>query len=753
MDETEKRQRPIRIPYASGPEGDFFASKLRAPPTRAGAVCRSSVIDQLAQDNSRTVVSVVAPAGYGKTTLLSQWAERSRQAFAWVSVGETDNDPKVLLSYVAAALDAVEPIDGRVFDALASPVSSVPGSVVPRLEAAFWSMTTPVVLVLDDVHLLRDRECRDALSVMAEHVPAGSRMVLASREQPPLRLARLRAEGRVAEISVADLSLPREQAAALLRAAGVTLAADELAVLHQRTEGWPAGLYLAALSLREGGSLENAVRSFGGDDRLVKEYIESEVLARISPRHRMFLTRTAVLERMCGALCDAVLEMTGGATALADLERSNLLLVPLDRRGRWYRYHHLFRDVLLAELERLEPWMMPPLRRRAAAWCLGHDLAEEAVEYSIAAGDVGTVARLVGGSWASLQHRRHATLLRWLRWLDDHGAVADQPMLAMSASMLAAFTGRPAEAGRWADAVDRWCPGDGTRSAGPVALAWAAVLRAMLCRHGARQMKADAEQAARAFAAEGILVPAPSLLRGIACVLAGEIDDAVAFFTQVLDSEVAAGVPEVLGSALSQLSLVAMTRDRWAEAEAFAGQADAALRRASLEGPLECAVRARVALHRGDLAAVRRELVCAQRLRPVLTYALPYLAVQARIELARVYLALADLAGARTLIQEADEVLRLRPCLGILVGEAGEMRARLAKEGGPSAPEASSLTAAELRVLPMLATHLSFREIGAELSLSPHTVKSQAISAYRKLGASSRSQAVTRCRELGLLEG
>src|SRR5712691_6540792 len=216
MDDTEKRQRPIRIPYASGPEGDFFASKLRAPPTRPGAVYRSSVIDRLTRDNSRPVVSVVAPA-----------------------------------------LDAVEPIDGRVFDALASPVSSVPGSVVPRLEAAFWSMTTPVVLVLDDVHLLRDRECRDALSVLAEHVAAGSRMVLASREQPPLRLARLRAEGRVTEISVADLSLPREQAAALLRAAGVTLAADELAVLHQRTEGWPAGLYLAALSLREGGSLEN----------------------------------------------------------------------------------------------------------------------------------------------------------------------------------------------------------------------------------------------------------------------------------------------------------------------------------------------------------------------------------------------------------------------------------------------------------------------------------------------------------------
>src|SRR5207344_2186358 len=213
----DARQRDGRAERAGRPTFDLVTSKLRRPVLRPGTVRRSLLIERLACGDPRPIVSVVAPPGYGKTTLLSQWAERNGQAFAWVSVDEADNDPKVLLSYVAAALDAVEPIDGRVFDALASPVSSVPGSVVPRLEAAFWSMTTHVVLVLDDVHLLRDRECRDALSVMAEHVPAGSRMVLASREQPPLRLARLRAEGRVAEIRVADLSLPKEQAAALLR--------------------------------------------------------------------------------------------------------------------------------------------------------------------------------------------------------------------------------------------------------------------------------------------------------------------------------------------------------------------------------------------------------------------------------------------------------------------------------------------------------------------------------------------------------
>src|SRR6266566_3845828 len=289
-----------------------------------------SLIERLALDDSRPIVSVVAPAGYGKTTLLSHWAENSSQAFAWVSVDEDDNDPKVLLGSVARALDAVQPIGSQVFEALASPVSSVPGSVVPRLGAALWSMTVPVVLVLDDVHLLHNLECRDALSVLADHVPPGSRLVLAGRGEPPLRIARLRAEGRVLEIGPGDLALSRPEADALLRSAGVALGEEDMAALHQRTEGWPAGLYLAALYLREGGPLGTAAGSFGGDDRMVSEYMRAEFLKRISQRDRVFLTRTAVLERMSGPLCDAVLELPGSAAILAGLARSNLLLVPLD---------------------------------------------------------------------------------------------------------------------------------------------------------------------------------------------------------------------------------------------------------------------------------------------------------------------------------------------------------------------------------------------------------------------------------------
>jgi LuxR family transcriptional regulator, maltose regulon positive regulatory protein len=394
----ERSEHPQRT---GGPTFDLVASKLRRPLVRPGAVARSPLIERLAREGLRPIVSVVAPAGYGKTTLLSQWAERSGQAFAWVSADEGDNDPKILLSYVAKALDAVEPIDRRVFDALASPHSSVPGSVVPRLSSAFLSMSSPVVLVLDDVHVLHNSECRAAVSMMADHVPAGSRLALAGRDEPPLRVARLRAEGKIVEIGPGDLSLTREEAAALLRNAGVTLDGASVAKLHGRTEGWPAGLYLAALYLREGGSLASAAASFSGEDRFVSEYIESEFLARISRRQRTFLTRTAVLEPICGPLCEAVTDLPGSASDLAELAESNLLLVPLDRHKEWYRYHHLFRDMLLAELHRQDPGLIPVLRRRAAAWCQEYGRPEWALEYSLAAGDVSAVAGLVEQSAAT----------------------------------------------------------------------------------------------------------------------------------------------------------------------------------------------------------------------------------------------------------------------------------------------------------------------------------------------------------------
>jgi LuxR family maltose regulon positive regulatory protein len=752
------RQRAGQAQRVGGPIFGLVVSKLHRPSMRPGTVRRSLLIERLARDDSRPIVSVVAPSGFGKTMLLSQWAEANGRAFAWVSVGELDNDPKVLLTYVAEALDAVERIDERVFDALASPGSSVPGVVVPRLGLAFSSMSSPVVLVLDDVHLLRNAECRAALSVLADHVPAGSRLVLAGQTQPPLRIARLRAEGRILEIGSGDLTLTRQEAASLLRGAGLALGDDDVAELHRRTEGWPTGLYLAALYLKGGGSLPRAAVSFSGDDRLVSEYLESEFLARVPPEQRVFLTRTAVLERMCGPLCDAALEQSGSAGVLAGLERSNLLLVPLDRRGEWYRYHHLFRDMLLAELRRTEPDLMPVLRRRAAGWCLQNELPEEALEYTITAGDVDAAAGLVE-QLAVLAYRqgRVDTVQRWFRWLEDRGGMEGHPMAAVLAALLSALIARPGDAERWANLVDRWQYGDTQRPDDPSTEAWAVLLRAILCRHGLQRMREDADEAVRRFATESFVIPTHKLVQGIARVLSGDLDGGDAALEDAATVANKVGSYDDLVLALCERALVAFERGEWDRAELLTGEAEAALRRGRREesyaAALVSAVQARAALHRGDLAAVRQHLVTAQRLRPLLTYALPYFAIQARLELARVYIALADSPGARTLTREIDALLRRLPDMGTLRGQADTLRALLSRESSASGPAASALTAAELRLLPMLCTHLSIPEIAEEMYLSRNTIKTEVNSIYRKLGASSRSQAVTRSRELGLLAG
>ena len=447
---------------------EFAASKLRRPVVRPDSVRRLALIDRLTQGRSFPVMSVVAPAGYGKTTLLAQWAERNGQAFAWVSLDERDNDPKVLLTYVAEALDAVEPISKQVFDALASPGSSVPGSVVPRLGAALASMTAPVALVLDDVHVLHDQECRAAMPVLADHVPSGSQLVLAGRDAPPLSIARLRAEGKVMEIGPGDLALTLTEASSLLRAAGIMLGQDDMAELHRRTEGWQAGLYLAALSLREGGSLGTSVASFNGRAPAGQPVHAVGVPGADLPaaagvpdpdRGAGAAVRPAVRggarpargRRHAGG-CGAV-EPAAGAAGLARRVVPLPSAVPRHAAGR---------------TAPPGAGADPVLRRRAAGWCLANGLPEEALEYSIAAGDVDAAARLVGGvAVPAYRQGRITTLQRWFRWLDERGGIEGHPMAAVLASLLAALTARPADAERWADAVDRWQYADTALPADP----------------------------------------------------------------------------------------------------------------------------------------------------------------------------------------------------------------------------------------------------------------------------------------------
>ena len=447
----------------------------------------------------------------------------------------------------------------------------------------------------------------------------------------------------------------------------------------------------------------------------------------------------------------------GPREILADLERSNLLLVPLDRRGQWYRYHHLFRDMLLAELHRLEPGLIPVLHRRAAQWHERNGEPAEALEYWMKAGEADSAARLVGTlAFPAYQQGRVATAERWFGWLDDHAPRGTYPAVAVLAAMMSAVTGKPGQAELWAEVAERGAAAslpDGSPTIEP----WLALLRALLCRRGVDQMRADAELAARTLGAGSFWRTAATLYLGVAHLMAGDADRADVLFQDAAAAGQAGGASIGACVALAERSLLAIGRGAWEAAERHLSQARSLARDANLEDypPVTIlhAAAARIALHQHDRPRAIAELTRAQRLRPGLTYALPYLAVQARIELARCHLALADVAAARILLQEAEEVLTRHPGLGVFAGQAGDLRAELSSARGSSAPGASALTAAELRLLPMLPTHLSFPQIGEEMFLSPNTVKSHAVSIYRKLGATSRSQAVTRSRELGLLEG
>ncbi len=696
-------------------------SKLHPPLARPGIVPRTVLLDRLLASHAAPVISVVAPAGYGKTTLLAQWAQRKGPRVGWVSVDQRDNDPAVLLTYLAVALDRVEPIDPSVFRTLAAPSAWAAATVVPRIAAALSVMTQPVALVLDHVELLGNVQCLDAVAELALQLPAGSQLALVSRSRPPLPVGLLRAQGRMVEIGVEDLAMDRLEARGVLEGAGVRVGEVEVGELVRRTEGWPVGLYLAALALQAGAPKRDVRAGFTGVDRLVADYVWSELLARLPQRTVSFLTRTAVLDRLFGPLCDAVLDAKGSAEVLESLERSNLLLVPLDRQRRWYRYHHLFGELLRAELERREPELVPQLHVRAAAWCEGNGLPELAVDHAQAAGDADRVARLVTRLvQPAYAAGRVDSARRWLAWFEDQGLIHRYPPVAVQGAWLHALVGQPAEAERWVDAAEH-SSFAGALPDGSTTESWVALLRALLCRDGVERMRADAQAAVAGLSPGSPWRATALLLEGIAYLLDGQADRADPILAHTVEVAIDVGAMPAASAALAQRCIVAMERDQWHQAEPLAERA----------------------------LGAKQYLARAARLRPLLTSAMPHRSVQTLLELARAYLGLDDVAGARVLVRQARDVLRQRPALGILAGQVEELRSQLAMIGGGTVG-VSSLTTAELRLLPLLSTHLSFREIGQRLHLSRHTVKTHAISIYRKLGVASRSQAVQHLQQLGL---
>jgi LuxR family maltose regulon positive regulatory protein len=742
-------------PTPAAPSFPILESKLTPAPTRPGLVSRARLLDWLEASAATPVIAISAPTGYGKTVLAVEWAKRDPRPFVWLSIDRHDNDPTVLLTYLAVGLDRVEPTDPTVLGLLASRGASIGQTVLPRLGAALASKVLPVVLVLDDVHLLHDQEGLDAVAVLVDYLPPGSQLVVLSRDKPPLPVARWRAEGRLAELGPGELAMSPVEAGLLLGAARVELPDAEVAELTRRSEGWPVALYLAALAHKAGGQRGNAGFAFTGDDRFMADYLHAELLAHLPAERVAFLTRTAVLDRLSGPLCDAVLDTTGSAAVLESLERSNLLVIPLDRQREWYRYHPLFRELLQGELERHEPELVGELTLRAARWCHQHRLPEAAIGYAMDAGDADLAARGVEQAAISVYRSgRLATVEQWFDWFDNHGLVQQYPAVAVVGAWIQALGGHAAAAERWADAAERGSY-EGMLPDGSASIeGWRALLRAKLCRHGVTQMRADAELALTLIPVGSLWRAPAQLLLGISHLLAGDLGVADRVVAEAVEVAQDTGATVAASVALAERAILAIGRQDWHDAETLVEQARSVVASAHLE---ECvtslvlyAAGARMALHHGNLDQAEQDLARAQQLRPQATHALPYYAVQARLELTRTYLALTDVTAARRVLREVDHLLRWRPDLGTLPHQASQLRFQLdhlRRDVIGTAP----LTTAELRVLPLLVTHLTFLEIGQRLYLSQHTVKTHAISIYRKLGVSSRGQAVQRVQEIGLL--
>jgi LuxR family maltose regulon positive regulatory protein len=716
-------------------------------------VPRAALLERLLAASATRLLCVTAPPGYGKTTLLAQWAER-RSGVAWVSLDRRDNDPVVLLSYLAVALDRVEPIDPGVFQTLAAPGASTPASLVPRLVAGLSSMARPVSVVLDNLELLANQDCLDAVAEVALGLPAGSQLALASRARPPLPEALSRPRGRLVEVGPDELAMDGQEARALLEHAGVHLSDAQVAELLDRTDGWPVGLYLASFAAAAEGQPAGDRGAFAGNGQAPAGQPPAGLLARLSEPTVTFLTRTAVLDQLSGSLCDAILGVSGSEQVLESLAGSNLLLVEVDRRNRWYRYHQLLRDMLLAELERREPELVPALHGRAAAWYEGQGLPELAVDHAQAAGDADGVARLVTGlAFPAYAGGRVETVRRWFGWFEDQGLVERYPRVAVLGAQLEALLGNAPGAERWAAAAERGlgsAPADGTLDPSM------ALLRTLLCQDGIAGMRADAAAAWAGLAPDSPWRATALLMEGISHLLDGRADEAEPILARVDEVADRLGAMPAAAAALGQRAIIALERRQWEEGGRLAERSLAVLAAGHLDDYVMAAfvhtVAARAALHQGDPARAREHLARAVHLRPLLTSSMPHRSVQTLLELARAYLGLDDVAGAGAVLRQADEVIRRRPDLGVLPGQAADLRATLDRVGQGTLG-ASSLTAAELRLLPLLSTHLTLLEIGERLHLSRNTVKTQAVSIYRKLGVSSRSEAMQRVRELGLLGG
>jgi LuxR family maltose regulon positive regulatory protein len=711
-------------------------------------------VDRLCASAEASLALLQAPVGSGKTTLLYEWdaAPGEARPFAWLSLDAADNDPVRFLEGVVAALRTVVPGTGeRALAHLGGP-AALADVVLPSLVNDLAAQPERLVLVLDDYHLITDPRVHEALAYLLERRPATLQFAIATRAEPPLPVARLRLAGGIVEIGAGDLRFTDDEAGALLRdALGRALDRGDLARLQERTEGWAAGLRLAALSLAGREDAHEYIAAFAGDDRPVVDLLASEVLAGRPPEVRAFLLETSILDRLSGPLCERVTGRPGAAALLDDLERAGLLLVPLDAKRRWYRYHHLFAGLLRDELARTRPDDVATLHRRAAAWHAEGGNVDEAIAHATVGGDVATATALITAHWyAYLQRGRIHTVAGWLDALGDD-VVRGEAALCLTKAWIEVNTGRMPVVAAWVTAAERADADAAAVDSGIAGL-----------REIHRYMDGDVAGSVRAGQASLRLGPTPwrpvgCPVLGLALFWSGRSDEATAELEGAADEARAADNHLAVIHASCGLATIRAEAGDLDAADATAARALALADETGLgehwATALARVVRGRALMRRGRVdeaaAVIERAATVADR-------------GVAALEIAYARLAESDLRGlrgdgpgavesvarARRTIERCADPGILSEFLAAAQRRVDRAPARRTATAGAVAPE---LTERELVVLRLLPSALSQREIGGALDVSLNTVKSHTRSIYRKLDADTRDDAVARARAVGLL--
>jgi LuxR family transcriptional regulator, maltose regulon positive regulatory protein len=733
----------------SGPV--LLETKLHTPTPGPSTLTRPHLLAALSAGAGKKLTLVRAPAGFGKTTLLASWcaAERPRRPAGWVHLDQGDNDPLCLLTYMVEALHRIDPAVGRhSLAALRAPGVSLLDAVLPLLLNELAALTRPAILVLDDYHMVESQECHLSISFLVEHLPSTLQLVLSTRSDPPLPLARLRARDELRELHATDLRFAEEEAAVFLNdRAEVQLSPGDLATLHQRTEGWPAGLQLAALTLKGDPDPGARVATFTGSHRHVIDYLGTELLLAQPHETQAFLRHTSVLQRLSGPLCEAVTQNQNSAEVLRQLDRANLFVVSLDDRREWYRYHHLFGELLQHELAASEPELAPVLHRRASVWYRDSGFPEEAIHHAIAAGEVAEVGELIARHWISYVDRwRIVTVRSWLRALPEEVVRAD-PVLTLVSAWIALSFEEPAELDHWLAIADR-IPSQGPLADGTPSLELG--IAALLAVSGFHGLGAKLDAARRMLA----LQPDPASLwrqtaswaLGYGLYLSGKKVEAQAAVEEAIRIGRSSPVRTTMIRSLALLGLIADDQGRADDAEALSRQAlelteDEGLAESPVVGAVFTLL-GRIRARRGDVRGARaaHEHAFALQRYPVERF-------HALVELLPIRHADDDDEGVQELLVEAGRLEATGIDFGVLPRrmKAVSWRFRTAEK------VAGTLSAREVEVLRLLCGPLSLRDIGKELFISHDTVKSHVKAIYHKLGVPSRKEAVAVSRKLGLV--